>query len=56
MAKFRIFRGLVRFSFKEIDKFLYLEGAPRTPLPAERQPAGAFDYDPSEETVSRSHS
>jgi hypothetical protein len=51
MTEFRSFHGLKAFSFKEIDKFLYLEGAPHAPAPAEVQPSGpgAFDYYPAEE-------
>jgi hypothetical protein len=51
MAEFRSFHGLKAFSFKDIDKFLYLEGAPHAPLPPQDQPTGpgAFDYYPAEE-------
>jgi hypothetical protein len=51
MTAFRSFHGLKAFSFKEIDKFLYLEGASHAPSPAEEQPSGpgAFDYYPAEE-------
>lgn len=51
MTDFRSFHGLDNFSFKEIDKFLFLEGAPHAPLPAAEQPCGpgAFDYYPAEE-------
>jgi hypothetical protein len=51
MTDFRSFHGLDNFSFKEIDKFLYLECAPHAPLPVDAQPVGpgAFDYYPAEE-------
>jgi hypothetical protein len=46
--------GLTAYSFKEIDKFLYLEGTPPKSSAPDPEPCGpgAFDYYPSEEAVS----
>jgi hypothetical protein len=51
---FRGFYGLDSFTFKEIDKFLYLEGAPPTPAVSDAEPCGpgAFDFYPAEEVAS----
>jgi hypothetical protein len=51
MTDFRNFHGLKKFSFKEIDKFLYVEAMPpRAAVPEpERGGPGAFDYYPAEE-------
>ena len=51
MTDFRNFHGLKKFSFKEIDKFLYLEAAPPKAIAADPEPSGpgAFDYYPAEE-------
>jgi hypothetical protein len=54
MTNFRNFHGLDSFTFKEIDKFLFLEGAPHSsplPDPSEAGP-GAFDFYPTEELTS----
>jgi hypothetical protein len=51
MTDFRNFHGLKKFSFKEIDKFLFLEAAPPKAAITESEPSGpgAFDYYPAEE-------
>jgi len=51
VVAFRDFHGLDSFTFKEIDKFLYLQGEPRhNPVPDEPQPGvGAFDFFPAQE-------
>jgi hypothetical protein len=51
MAEFRSFHGLKKFTFKEIDKFLFLEGAPPKSTAPDPEPCGpgAFDYYPAEE-------
>jgi hypothetical protein len=51
MIAFKQTHGLTDFSFKEVDKFLFLEGAPpksTVPTPEPGGP-GAFDYYPAEE-------
>jgi hypothetical protein len=50
---FRDAHGLSAFTFKEIDKFLYLQGEPRvSAIPDEPQPGvGAFDFFPAQETM-----
>jgi len=50
---FRSFHGLDSFTFKEIDKFLYLQGEPRVQaIPDEPQPGvGAFDFFPAQEML-----
>jgi hypothetical protein len=54
MNDFRGFHGLNSFTFKEIDKFLYIEGAPPPPAIMEEQHhgVGAFDFYPTEELTS----
>ena len=51
MTDFRNFHGLKKFSFKEIDKFLYVEATPQRAAVAVIEPGGpgAFDYYPAEE-------
>jgi len=51
MQAFRDAHKLSSYSFKEIDKFLYLEGAPPRTAAHEPEPCGpgAFDYYPAEE-------
>jgi hypothetical protein len=51
MTDFRNFHGLKKFSFKEIDKFLYVEAMPPRIAVQEVEPGGpgAFDYYPAEE-------
>lgn len=51
VSEFRSFHGLDSFTFKEIDKFLYLDGAPPKIETAEPEPCGpgAFDFYPAEE-------
>lgn len=54
MVTFRDFHGLGSFSFKEIDKFLYLQGEPSPPLPIPDEPrpgVGAFDFFPEQEVA-----
>jgi len=50
---FRDTHGLGSFTFKEIDKFLYLQGEPRVhAVPDEPQPGvGAFDFFPAQEVI-----
>ena len=54
MTDFRSFHKLDKFSFKEIDKYLFLECAPHLPATTETEPhgPGAFDYYPAEELTS----
>jgi len=54
MTDFRTFHGLNDFTFKEIDKFLYLEGAPRAAAfpDGPHSSVGAFDFYPTEELTS----
>ena len=54
MIAFRDSHGLGSFTFKEIDKFLFIEGAPTAPPPADPQQSGpgAFDFYPGEELTS----
>jgi len=54
MTGFRSFHGLDSFTFKEIDKFLFLESAPRAAASPDepRLGAGAFDFYPTEELTS----
>jgi hypothetical protein len=51
VVTFRDSHGLDAFSFKEIDKFLYLQGErPSIEVPDEPQPGvGAFDFFPAQE-------
>jgi hypothetical protein len=51
MTAFRDVHKLSAFTFKEIDKFLFLEGAPAKPSATEPEPCGpgAFAYYPAEE-------
>jgi hypothetical protein len=51
MVTFRDFHGLGSFTFKEIDKFLYLQGEPNpVAVPDVPTPGvGAFDYYPAQE-------
>lgn len=51
MTAFRDEHKLSAFSFKEIDKFLFLEGTPPKTSAPEPEPCGpgAFDYYPAEE-------
>jgi len=51
MTAFRDAHKLSAFSFKEIDKFLYLEGSPPKTSVPDPEPCGpgAFDYYPAEE-------
>ena len=51
MVTFRDFHGLGSFTFKEIDKFLYLQGEPSSvPVPEVPTPGvGAFDFFPAQE-------
>jgi hypothetical protein len=51
VVTFRDAHGLGTFTFKEIDKFLYLQGEPKSlPIPDEPQPGvGAFDFFPMQE-------
>ena len=53
VVTFRDAHGLNTFTFKEIDKFLYLQGEPKSmPIPDEPQPGvGAFDFFPVQEFV-----
>jgi hypothetical protein len=48
VVTFRDSHGLSEFTFKEIDKFLYLQGEPKSlPIPDEPMPGvGAFDFFP----------
>ena len=50
MAAFREFHGLNAFSFKQIDNFLSLEGAPHLQQSSAEEPsgAGAFDFFPGD--------
>jgi hypothetical protein len=54
VVTFRDSHGLSEFTFKEIDKFLYLQGErPSIPVPDEPQPGvGAFDFFPAQESSS----
>jgi hypothetical protein len=54
VVTFRDSHGLGEFTFKEIDKFLYLQSErPSIPVPDEPQPGvGAFDFFPAQESVS----
>jgi hypothetical protein len=54
VVTFRDAHGLSTFTFKEIDKFLYLQGEPTfIPVPDEPQPGvGAFDFFPAQEQPS----
>jgi hypothetical protein len=54
MTDFRTFHGLNEFTFKEIDKFLYLEGAPKAAAfpDGPHSAVGAFDFYPTEELTS----
>jgi hypothetical protein len=49
VVTFRDAHGLSAFTFKQIDKFLYLQGErPNIPIPDEPQPGvGAFDFFPA---------
>jgi len=51
MVAFRDFHGLAGFTFKDIDKFLYLQGEPSSAVvPDEPMPGvGAFDFFPAQE-------
>ena len=51
MTAFRDNHGLSTFTFKEIDKFLYLEGVPAKNLTPQPEPCGpgAFDFYPAED-------
>ena len=51
LNEFRSFHKLQAFSFKEIDKFLFLEGTPPKTSTPDPEPCGpgAFDYYPAEE-------
>ncbi|WP_263357997.1 hypothetical protein [Acidicapsa ligni] len=51
VVSFRDAHGLGSFTFKELDKFLFLQGErPSAPIPDEPQPGiGAFDFFPEQE-------
>jgi hypothetical protein len=53
VVHFRDAHGLEAFSFKQIDKFLYLQGEPRiSTVPDQPQPGvGAFDFFPAQEAA-----
>lgn len=53
VVTFRDSHGLSEFTFKEIDKFLYLQGESKSlPIPDEPQPGvGAFDFFPMQELI-----
>ena len=54
VVAFRDFHGLSEFSFKDIDKFLYLKSEPiSVAVPEQPQPGvGAFDFFPMQEELS----
>ena len=54
VAAFRDSHGLGSFTYKEIDKFLFLQGAPRCAPPPEEPLTGpgAFDFFPAQELPS----
>jgi len=54
MTDFRKFHGLNSYSFKQIDKFFFVEAAPPAPAIPEEQHhgVGAFDFYPTEELTS----
>jgi hypothetical protein len=53
VVSFRDAHGLTSFTFKDIDKFLSLQGEPKSPpIPDEPQPGvGAFDFFPTQESA-----